>query len=115
MIAITDVNGSSFRSRGADLALQPIRRGKRRLVAAETRHDLHAERQSRLAAQAGDVHARAAGQRPQLVEDRIAGGGVAGLRSKAGLPLGVQIVARFGRDQTALSAADWLEREIRAA
>lgn len=40
---------------------------------------------------------------------------VAGLRSKAGLPLGVQIVARFGRDQVALSAADWLERAIRAA
>ena len=40
---------------------------------------------------------------------------VAGLRSKAGLPLGVQIVARFGRDQMALSAADCLEREIRAA
>ena len=40
---------------------------------------------------------------------------VAGLRGKAGLPLGVQIVARFGRDQAALSAADWLERAIRAA
>src|SRR5690606_16832063 len=28
----------------------------------------------------------------------------------AGLPLGVQVVAAFGRDRTALSAAHWLEK-----
>ena len=32
-----------------------------------------------------------------------------GLANPAGLPLGVQIVGRFGRDRMALSAAAWLE------
>jgi len=40
---------------------------------------------------------------------------VAGLSDAAGLPLGLQIIARFGADRTALSSADWLERAIRAA
>ena len=34
---------------------------------------------------------------------------VPGLSDAGGLPLGVQIVARFGRDRLALSAASWLE------
>jgi Asp-tRNA(Asn)/Glu-tRNA(Gln) amidotransferase A subunit family amidase len=37
---------------------------------------------------------------------------VAGLADKAGLPLGVQIVGRFGRDRAALEAALFLERAI---
>lgn len=37
---------------------------------------------------------------------------VPGLRDGAGMPLGVQIVAPFGKDRTALAAADWLERTI---
>lgn len=40
---------------------------------------------------------------------------VTGLADSSGMPLGVQIVARFGADRTALSAADWLERAVRAA
>ena len=32
-----------------------------------------------------------------------------GVTDAAGLPLGVQVLARFGRDRTALSAASWLE------
>lgn len=40
---------------------------------------------------------------------------VTGLTAPSGLPLGVQIVARFGADKVALSAADWLEQAIRAA
>lgn len=31
-----------------------------------------------------------------------------------GLPLGVQIIGRFGRDQTALSIASWLEHAVAA-
>lgn len=34
---------------------------------------------------------------------------VPGLTDAAGLPLGVQVIARFGRDRTALSVAHWLE------
>ena len=37
---------------------------------------------------------------------------VPGLSDQTGLPLGVQIVARFGRDRFALSAAGFLERAI---
>jgi len=37
---------------------------------------------------------------------------VAGLADKAGLPLGVQIVGRFGRDRAALEVALFLERAI---
>jgi Asp-tRNA(Asn)/Glu-tRNA(Gln) amidotransferase A subunit family amidase len=37
---------------------------------------------------------------------------VPGLSDPDGLPLGVQIVARFGRDRFALSAAALLERAI---
>ena len=37
---------------------------------------------------------------------------VPGLSDADGLPLGVQIVARFGRDRFALSAAALLERAI---
>lgn len=37
---------------------------------------------------------------------------VPGLVDAAGLPLGVQVLAPFGRDRTALAAADWLERII---
>ncbi len=40
---------------------------------------------------------------------------VTGLADPSGLPLGVQIVARFGADKVALSVADWLERAIRDA
>lgn len=40
---------------------------------------------------------------------------VTGFANPAGLPLGVQVVARFGADRAALSAADWLERAIRGA
>jgi Asp-tRNA(Asn)/Glu-tRNA(Gln) amidotransferase A subunit family amidase len=39
---------------------------------------------------------------------------VAGLSDDAGLPLGVQIVARFGRDRFALSAAAFLENALAA-
>lgn len=35
---------------------------------------------------------------------------VPGLRDRAGMPLGIQIIARFGRDRVALSAGAWLER-----
>ena len=34
---------------------------------------------------------------------------VPGVTDAAGLPLGVQVLARFGRDRMALSAASWLE------
>ncbi len=34
---------------------------------------------------------------------------VPGARDSAGMPLGLQVVARFGRDRAALSAASWLE------
>jgi Asp-tRNA(Asn)/Glu-tRNA(Gln) amidotransferase A subunit family amidase len=37
---------------------------------------------------------------------------VPGLSDPAGLPLGVQIVARFGRDRFALSAAAFVEAAI---
>ncbi|WP_181707780.1 amidase [Chthonobacter rhizosphaerae] len=37
---------------------------------------------------------------------------VPGLVDGSGLPLGVQIVAPFGKDRTALAAADWLERAL---
>jgi Asp-tRNA(Asn)/Glu-tRNA(Gln) amidotransferase A subunit family amidase len=40
---------------------------------------------------------------------------VPGLADDAGLPLGVQIVGRFGRDQSALEAALFLERAIERA
>jgi Asp-tRNA(Asn)/Glu-tRNA(Gln) amidotransferase A subunit family amidase len=40
---------------------------------------------------------------------------VAGLADASGLPLGVQMVGRFGADRTALSAAAWLEGVIRRA
>ncbi len=40
---------------------------------------------------------------------------VPGLSDTAGLPLGVQIVARFGRDRFALSAAAFLEQAISSA
>lgn len=39
---------------------------------------------------------------------------VPGLADAAGMPLGVQIVARFGRDKQALQAARWLERLLAA-
>jgi len=38
---------------------------------------------------------------------------VVGLTDASGLPLGLQIVGRFGADRAALSAADWLEGVIR--
>jgi Asp-tRNA(Asn)/Glu-tRNA(Gln) amidotransferase A subunit family amidase len=34
---------------------------------------------------------------------------VPGIVDASGLPLGMQVVARFGQDQLALSAAAWLE------
>ncbi len=37
---------------------------------------------------------------------------VPGLANEAGLPIGVQIVGRFGRDQAVLSAAAWLEARL---
>ena len=37
---------------------------------------------------------------------------VPGLSDADGLPLGVQVVARFGRDRFALSAAAWLESAV---
>jgi Asp-tRNA(Asn)/Glu-tRNA(Gln) amidotransferase A subunit family amidase len=37
---------------------------------------------------------------------------VPGLADDAGLPLGVQIVGRFGRDKSALEAALFLEQAI---
>jgi Asp-tRNA(Asn)/Glu-tRNA(Gln) amidotransferase A subunit family amidase len=37
---------------------------------------------------------------------------VPGLADDAGLPLGVQVVARFGRDKRALEAALFLEQAI---
>lgn len=37
---------------------------------------------------------------------------VPGLTDAGGMPLGVQIVAPFGRDRVALAAADWVERLI---
>ncbi len=40
---------------------------------------------------------------------------VTGFANPAGMPLGVQVVARFGADRTALSAADWLERALKTA
>lgn len=39
---------------------------------------------------------------------------VTGLKDPFGMPLGIQMVARFGRDQAVLSAAHWLETAIRA-
>jgi Asp-tRNA(Asn)/Glu-tRNA(Gln) amidotransferase A subunit family amidase len=39
---------------------------------------------------------------------------VPGLRSQAGLPLGMQVLAPFGRDRSALLAADWLEARLAA-
>ncbi|MFZ2102958.1 MAG: amidase [Oricola sp.] len=39
---------------------------------------------------------------------------VAGIKDAAGMPLGVQIVARFGRDKLALQAAHWLESRLAA-
>lgn len=38
---------------------------------------------------------------------------VPGLADASGMPLGVQVVARFGRDRAALSAAAWLEELLR--
>jgi Asp-tRNA(Asn)/Glu-tRNA(Gln) amidotransferase A subunit family amidase len=38
---------------------------------------------------------------------------VPGLKDSAGLPLGVQIVGRFGRDRETLAAAYFLERALR--
>ena len=40
---------------------------------------------------------------------------VAGLKDASGMPLGVQIVGRFGRDREALLAAQFLEKAIAAA
>lgn len=40
---------------------------------------------------------------------------VPGMRNAAGLPLGVQVICRFGRDRLALSAAAWLEGLIARA
>lgn len=40
---------------------------------------------------------------------------VPGLTGPDGLPLGIQIVARFGRDRTALSAGSWLQGILRAS
>lgn len=40
---------------------------------------------------------------------------VAGSTGASGLPIGVQIVGRFGRDRTALTAAAFVEKAIRAA
>lgn len=40
---------------------------------------------------------------------------VAGLRGSTGLPVGVQVVGRFGRDRMALNVANFLERAIAAA
>ena len=37
---------------------------------------------------------------------------VPGLADETGLPLGVQVVGRFGRDRNALEAALFLERAI---
>jgi Asp-tRNA(Asn)/Glu-tRNA(Gln) amidotransferase A subunit family amidase len=37
---------------------------------------------------------------------------VAGLNDSDGLPLGIQIVGRFGRDRVALAAALFIERAI---
>ena len=39
---------------------------------------------------------------------------VAGLTDPAGMPLGVQVVGRFGRDKSTLQAAHWLERLLGA-
>jgi Asp-tRNA(Asn)/Glu-tRNA(Gln) amidotransferase A subunit family amidase len=39
---------------------------------------------------------------------------VAGLRGGKGLPVGVQVVGRFGRDKAALNIARFLERAIAA-
>ncbi len=38
---------------------------------------------------------------------------VAGLTSESGLPLGVQIIAPFGKDQRALQASHWLEQALK--
>jgi Asp-tRNA(Asn)/Glu-tRNA(Gln) amidotransferase A subunit family amidase len=40
---------------------------------------------------------------------------VPGLHDASGLPLGIQIVGRFGRDKAALEAALFLETAIRRA
>lgn len=40
---------------------------------------------------------------------------VTGLNDPSGMPLGIQLVARFGRDQAALSVADWLETALRSS
>ena len=40
---------------------------------------------------------------------------VPGIANAAGLPVGVQILARFGRDRLALSAASWLESLLASA
>ncbi len=37
---------------------------------------------------------------------------VPGLAGTAGMPLGVQVIAPFGKDRVALAAADWLERLV---
>ena len=37
---------------------------------------------------------------------------VPGLRDGAGMPLGIQVIARFGNDPGALAAADWLEARL---
>ena len=39
---------------------------------------------------------------------------LAGHADSEGLPLGVQIIGRFGRDRIALSAAAWLEHAMAA-
>jgi Asp-tRNA(Asn)/Glu-tRNA(Gln) amidotransferase A subunit family amidase len=40
---------------------------------------------------------------------------VPGLSDRAGMPLGVQVIARFGRDRTALSVGAWLQSVIAAS
>ncbi|GAB4350011.1 MAG: amidase [Oricola sp.] len=39
---------------------------------------------------------------------------VPGLKDAAGMPLGVQVIGRFGRDKSTLQAAHWLERRLAA-
>ena len=39
---------------------------------------------------------------------------VPGLVGSSGLPIGVQVIAAFGRDDKALAAAEYLARAIRA-
>jgi Asp-tRNA(Asn)/Glu-tRNA(Gln) amidotransferase A subunit family amidase len=40
---------------------------------------------------------------------------VPGLSDSAGLPVGVQVIARFGKDEKALAAGRFLEDAIRAS